>query len=321
MGRPRLESQGCPLHVPAWVPAQKPLSALPPPFVPPDQTPLPFPGAILLPTRSGGGSCPLFSGSRRGTGGGVGGGGGTLELSLPLPPTLRQKLLLLCAGQGEGGGRAWRRGFLPFAPAAAPAYFSFSRRLLAAALPGVAARSPSRWGPSPGAAVREDAGGIKDSEARDPRRRRRPRWGVAAGRLAEGDPGCFPPGRSSARAALSNEWFCHFEPSRPPNPPLPGCFRSGIESDLSHRRTWPPLPAPCGSSSSGSQPSSRLPPPAGPLPYDPLPVTCPQTPPNPGRLLCHCDTCPSAPGATSPPPPTAGCKDSSFGDSHPVLRP
>lgn len=180
MGRPRLESQGCPLHVPAWVPAQKPLSALPPPFVPPDQTPLPFPGAILLPTRSGGGSCPLFSGSRRGTGGGVG-GGGALELSLPLPPTLRQKLLLLCAGQGEGGGRAWRRGFLPFAPAAAPAYFSFSRRLLAAALPGVAARSPSRWGPSPGAAVREDAGGIKDSEARVPRRRRRPSGGWQPG--------------------------------------------------------------------------------------------------------------------------------------------
>lgn len=181
-----MESQGCPPPCPGLGPSPEAPQRAAAAFRAPDQTPLPFPGAILPPTSAGGGSCPLFSGSRRGTAGGVG-GGRALELGLPLPPTLRQKLLLLCAGQGEGGGRAWRRGFLPFAPAAAPADFSFSRRLLAAALPGVAARSPSRWGPSPGAAVREDAGGIKDSEARVPRRHR-PRWGMAAGRLAGGRP-------------------------------------------------------------------------------------------------------------------------------------
>lgn len=73
------------------------------PLAPSHQPPFPFPlpGAIL-PTRSGGGACPLFPES--------GPGGvkeGWLEPSLPLPPTLpKAAACLRRSGRGRGPRRA-----------------------------------------------------------------------------------------------------------------------------------------------------------------------------------------------------------------------
>lgn len=131
--------------------------------------------------------------------------------------------------------------------------------------------------------------------------------------------------------------FCHFRKNTFPPPPRrpPGCFRNGIESDLSHRRTWAPSPvqhwfflpraAPALLSTPTPQPGLRVWPrrsPPGDLPLGPAacPLTLPA--PHPCPLVAvkgpHQGTAPpSRPGSPAPTFPHRWC---ALGVSSPAWR-
>lgn len=212
-------TRGPPPPVPARVPARRPLRAPPPP-APSDPPPSSSPGPSFCPPDPEGdpGSSSL---DRAGGGREV-----WLQLSLPLPPTLLGKPLPVCSGRGGGGAGPRRAEGIPSRRArrarrSAGPFFSSSPRLLFSARPGVTARAPSRRGPSPelpGAGPWEVSGTPRLGSLR---RRRRPGWGGAAGRLAAGGPRALPTALSAARAARSQGWFFHFEKNTHTQNPYP----------------------------------------------------------------------------------------------------